>query len=149
MTFQKLIAEHEAIESLAHALIRMSVGAPRPHAAAEMLEELSQLVRDHLAEEDAMIYAVVERANGGRHHSAAAMSAETFEALKEDWGQYLYRWDHQHLVDDWRRFGTETVAMLERLNERVAAETAVLYSLAVHHDLLAPGDSRPEPRPRH
>lgn len=148
MTFQKLIAEHEAIEHLAHALIRLSAGAPRPNAAAEMLEELSQLVRDHLAEEDPIIYAAAERATG-RHQAAAAMCVDTFETLKEDWGQYLYRWDTAHLVRDWRRFGTETVAMLERLNERVAAETAVLYSLAVHHDLLAPGERRSEPPPRH
>jgi hypothetical protein len=110
-----------------------------------MLEDLSQLVRNHLSHEDPIVYETAEAVRDGRHGGSAAASLAAFEALKEDWGQYLYRWDPEHVARDWERFRDESVVMLERLNERVAAETAVLYSLAIHHQVLKPGVSRPEP----
>lgn len=139
MTYQTLLDEHAEIDRAVVALIDLATGAPRPSAAAAMLEELSVLVRDHLAHEDPILYATAAAAGGTRHDGITAASMVAFEALKDDWTQYLYRWDQAHIGRDWRRFGVETAVMMEQLTQRIAIETAILYSLAVHHRALAPG----------
>lgn len=145
MDYQTLIAEHEAIEHAAHALIRLTAGKPRPEMASHMLEDLAELVRDHLSHEDPIIYETGRLIAAGRHGDAAGASLAALEALKADWADYLLHWNPEAVANDWPRFAVDSLSMLERLKERVALETSVLYSLAVHHQVLAPGDSRPEP----
>jgi hypothetical protein len=137
VSFERLYADHLAIERVAKALL-MLVGATRPDPvqALRRLEQLTGLVRDHVAEEDPVIYATVEASERARHGHTAATLAEEFERLKEDWSDYCYRWDAAHVVADWAGFARETRAMLGRLQERVTWETSVLYALAVHHGVL-------------
>lgn len=145
MDYHTLIAEHEAIEHAAHALIRLTTGKPRPEMASHMLEDLADLVRDHLSHEDPIVYETAKAMAAGRHGGTATASLAAFEELKGDWGDYLLHWNPETVAGDWAQFAEESVHMLERLKERVAVETAVLYSLAVHHKVLEPGESRPEP----
>lgn len=138
MSYDRLMKDHEAIDTLADALSDIVAGPADPARAARLLEEMTALVRDHGALEATTLAATLDAAAHDRHHAAAASAMRDVAQLREDWTMYLYRWTRAAIASDWRRFGVETVAMMERMRERVARETGILYSLALHYDLIAP-----------
>ena len=140
MNYQQLIAEHDAIAAACDVVTAIAAHAPpRPADATKGLELLAHLLRDHLAGEDEVIYQTLLRARGGRHAETAARMGEQLVRLKEDWESYLYRWDAAQVAAAWPAFADETADMLGRIRERVTFETMVLYSLAVHLEVVPTG----------
>jgi hypothetical protein len=138
MDYSGLVADHEAIDQVVQRLLRMiRAGDARPTVAARILETLAEMIRDHLAVEDPIIYATVAATSGARHEPIAKASVGELEMLKEDWVQYLYRWDVERIAADWPAFSADTGAILGRVSDRVSRETAILYSLAVHYNVIA------------
>lgn len=138
MSYERLIRDHEAIDALIVALVDLTRGPADPARAAGLLEELTVTVRDHGALEADTLAATLDAAARDRHHAAAAAAMRDVRQLRHDWTMYLYRWTRATIAADWGRFGVETVVMMERMHERVARETGILYSLALHYDLIAP-----------
>jgi hypothetical protein len=137
LNYQTLVDEHDAIELASDALIMIARSdAPRPAAASDLLEHLARLVRDHLAHEDPVVYETIEAVKGGRHDLSATTSLAALDELRYGWTQYLYRWERDSVAARWEQFGDQREDMLGKVHARVAAETAVLYSLAVHHGIL-------------
>ena len=139
MSYDRLVREHEAIDALAEALVTATRGRVDGAAAAGQLERLAVLIRDHMAVEELTLAATLDAASRDRHHAAAAAAMRDVERLRDDWTLYLYRWTPAAIAAEWRRFGIETAAMMERVRDRVANETGILYSLALHYRLIAPG----------
>ena len=138
VTYRKLIAEHDAIDAAAYVVLSLTRrDARRPVEAAKALEMLAQLLRDHLSGEDAVIYQTILASRGGRHADMAEQMQVELERLKDDWETYLYRWDAVRIDTEWNGFVRDTEAMLSRIRERVTMETMVLYSLALHLDVIA------------
>lgn len=136
-----LIRQRQAIDAAAQGVLTLTdTIVPQPAEAARALGTLAVLVRDHLAQEDPVIYDTVLAIQRTRHADAAAMSASEFEALKRDWTGYILRWDEVTITTHWPGFVDETKSMLERLRTRVRSETAILYSLAEHCGVIAAGD---------
>jgi hypothetical protein len=143
LDYDTLVAQHEAIDAATQVLLALSVKTvPRPVEAASMLSVLAVLVRDHLSAEDPVIYETVAVTCGTRHGEAAALSAREFERLKHDWTDYLRRWTAPAIAANWVGFVEESHGMLGRLRERVMRETAILYSLAHHYEVVGDGSSR-------
>ncbi len=138
MSYDRLIQEHDAIEALTDALVALVAGPPATAEAAALLERVAALIRDHMADEEQTLAATLDAAARDRHHAAAANAMRDVEQLREDWALYLYRWTRVAIAADWGRFAVETRAMMERVGERVARETGILYSLALHYRLIAP-----------
>ena len=140
MTYLDLMADHHVMEALAQELLDLTrAPAQQIDAASDTLQMLAQAVRDHLAVEDPMLYATAIAADGSRHDGIVTATIDDLEALKECWARYLYRWDRLHITRQWALFGEETRIMLEQLKDRVARETAILYSLALHHGVIQVG----------
>ena len=141
MDHATLIAQHDTIDAAAQVLIALTDRpTPQPTEASRHLGLLAALVRDHLSIEDPIIYATVVATRETRHGGAATLAAGELDELKQDWTHYLYRWDNGAIAADWLGFVEHSRAMLERLRDRVAAETAILYSLAEHYAVIAAGD---------
>lgn len=136
-SFARLVREHDAIAHRADLLIALAGDRPAVAVAAEELRELGSMVHEHLEQEDAAIFASVDAVAHSRHDTAVMAAAESFEALKRDWLTYIARWSELRIAADWAGFGAATRAMLPRLRARLDWETAVLYSLAVHHAVIA------------
>lgn len=137
MNYQQLIAEHDAIEAAAAAVIGLvTAGAPRPAEAAKGLERLATLLRDHLAGEDDVIHATVAASGDSRHAGLAEGMRAELATLANDWENYLYRWPTPRITREWAEFGRESIEVLGRIHDRVAFETLVLYSLALHHGVV-------------
>jgi hemerythrin-like domain-containing protein len=140
MDYSALVADHKAIDRLVQQLLEtVRAEEPRPVAAARILETLAETVRDHLAVEDPIIYATVNATRGARHASTVEASVAELETLKEDWIGYLYRWEADSVTANWDGFAGETEELLSRLRDRVQRETAILYSLALHYEVIQPG----------
>lgn len=138
MDYAGLVADHEAIDQLVQHLLKLiRSGSARPATAARILETLAAMIRDHLEVEDPVIYATAAAAAGERHEPVVTASVTELESLKEDWAQYLYRWDAERIEADWPAFSADTGNILGRLSDRVGRETAILYSLAVHYNVIA------------
>ncbi len=137
MNYQQLIAEHDAIEAAATAVIDIvHAETPRPDAATHALEALATLLRDHLTGEEDVIHATLAATRGGRHAALAdRMRAELIE-LSEDWEGYLYRWHAPRIEREWGGFCRESTDVLGRIHDRVSFETLILYSLALHHGVV-------------
>ncbi|MGJ3629406.1 hypothetical protein AB5I41_25830 [Sphingomonas sp. MMS24-JH45] len=138
MSYHRLIRDHEAIDALIEALVDLHRGAADPAGAVRVMEQLTVTVRDHGALEADTLAATLDAAARDRHHAAAAAAMRDVVAWREDWTMYLYRWTGTAIAADWQRFGVETAVMMERMRARVATETGILYSLALHYDLIAP-----------
>lgn len=138
MSYDRLMREHEAIEALADALASAARGAAAPDVASKLLGRLAMAIRDHMAAEEGTLAATLDAALRNRHHAAAASAMLDVEYLREDWTAYLYRWTREGIAADWQRFATETLAIMERIRDRLARETGILYSLALHYRLIAP-----------
>jgi outer membrane PBP1 activator LpoA protein len=139
MSYDRLIREHEAIDALTDALVVLVDGNPAVDDGAALLERLARVIRDHMAVEERTLAATLDAASHDRHHAAAVSAMRDVEELREDWTLYLYRWTPAAIAADWARFGMETRIMMARLHDRVAQETGILYSLALHYRLIAPG----------
>lgn len=138
MNYRNLIADHEAIEAAAFIVVTLvRPDVPRPRDAIKALHLLAHLLRDHLAGEDVVIYHTVLAAQGGRHADTAARMRDELDRLREDWEAYLYRWGADRIVGEWTEFALQTGAILSRIRERVTFETMILYSLALHLDVVA------------
>lgn len=136
MSYDRLIREHDAIAALTDALVRSVNGAPAAGEAASLLERLASIIRDHVANEEPTLAATLDVASRDRHHAAAVSAMRDVEELREDWTLYIYRWTRTAMAADWARFGLETRAMAKRVHDRVGQETGILYSLALHYDLI-------------
>ena len=135
-----LIAQHDAIDAATQTLLALIANrASQPAEASRVLGLLATLVRDHLRFEDPVIYETVVATSDTRHGAIAAMSAEEFARLKQDWTRYLARWKEAEVAADWEGFVADSRPMLERLRERVAVETMILYSLAEHYGVIDAG----------
>jgi hypothetical protein len=140
MEYSALVADHEAIDRLVQQLlVTVRAENPRPATAARILEALAETVRDHLAAEDPVIYATVNATRGARHASTVEASVAELDALKEEWIGYLYRWEADSVSANWDAFVTHTEELLPRLSDRVQRETSILYSLALHYEVIQPG----------
>ena len=140
MTYLELMDDHTVIEGLGQELLELVCCAtPQADAASATLEMLAEIVRDHLAVEDPLIYQTAIAVDGGRLGALVTASIDDLAELKDCWTRYLYRWDRDHVARAWAVFGKETVTMLGQLDDRVARETAILYSLALHHGVIVPG----------
>jgi hypothetical protein len=140
MDYSALVADHEAIDRLVQQLLEtVRAKEPRPAAAARILETLAETVRDHLAVEDPVIYATVNATRGARHASTVEASVAELNVLKDDWTGYLYRWEADSVTANWDTFVVETEALMSRLSDRVKRETSILYSLALHYEVIQPG----------
>ncbi|PZU09812.1 hypothetical protein [Sphingomonas sp.] len=140
MEYSALIADHETIDRLTQHLLKLvRSGNSRPETAAQVLDMLAMAIRDHLATADPIIHATAAAANGARHEPAARASVAELDMLREDWAQYLYRWDAPRIMANWDDFSEETSVVLRRVSDSVNRETAVLYSLAVHYDVIQAG----------
>ena len=113
---------------------------PRPAEASKALEVLALLLRDHLGREDPIIYRTVLAAQGERHALAANRMASDLDVLREDWTSYLYRWDENHVLENWDGFVEDSLGMLTRIRHRVMLETTVLYSLAAFYAVIETND---------
>lgn len=140
MNYLQLIAEHDAIEAACDVAAALAARSPaRPADATKALELLAHLLRDHLEGEDEVIYQTLLRARGGRHAEVAGRMGEELARLRDDWESYLYRWDAEHVAAAWPAFADETADMLGRIGERVTFETMILYSMAVHLEVVPTG----------
>lgn len=138
--YYALIAQRQAVQCEVDALVALAHSSvARADEAGRSLSRLAALVQDHIAHSDPVILLAVEAEQGGRHQSRAQQSLAAIEAVKDEWCEYLYHWDRAAIAADWAGFATGTADFLGLVQARVEAEMAILYSLAIHHRILAPG----------
>ncbi len=137
MSFERLVAEHDRIDSVAQALGRMILHAvPSVNAILATRALLSTELTAHLAHEDSAIY---PRLLAGGCESVAQTAhefAEEFELLAHDWQIYLDEWDAESITADWAEFCNQTSAVMARLHSRIDRENALLYPAALQAGVI-------------
>ncbi len=127
----RLIDEHERI-ARAVAALRARVGdsAGQVDAVMASLRDLSIELANHLAYEDSFLYPMLADDSHDRSRADAAAFVTEFDSLRDDWTLYLREWTDDCVAADWDHFASVTLAMLDRLDLRVARENAILYPRA-------------------
>jgi hypothetical protein len=139
LNYNELLAQHHAIVALCRSLLVCVAARPvRPQAAFALLHELTCLILQHVEVEDPVIYETMTIAAGDRYENAAQESRAELERLGEDWSDYLYRWPPAQIESAWTDFAAESSAILPRIESRLKYESGVLYSLALHYNVIAP-----------
>ena len=131
MDYQRLIAEHDEIDQLCHALMStVTTEQPDLDAILRTRGDLGAALGAHLAHEDSFIYPGMAARRGDPAAVAAAFVAE-FAGLTHDWPLYLAEWSAECIAGDWTTFRNETVAIVRRLRARVRRESEALYPAAL------------------
>ena len=137
MNYETLAIERAELQLAIDRLIaRTRAEKPQPIDASRELRRLVALVHTHLSHAEPMVYAAAAAARGSRHAAVAKDALAELATLKEEWCDYLYRWNGAAIASDWPRFADETAALLSPLNARIRSELAILFSLAVHLGLM-------------
>ena len=112
MSYQRLVAEHDRMEVMIDTIIALTEASPAaPAAASRELVSLATLVRDHLREEDELLYRTIAKASQRPSAEAEQLIFE-FEALKADWGDHIRGWGRECIAADWNGLRQETAAVL-------------------------------------
>lgn len=143
MSYERLIAEHALIDA---ALVRLqglvAEATPDLPAVTIALADLSTELSQHLAHEDSFLYPGLIRSQHPRARGVARRFAQDFAALRSDWNLYLREWIADCIAADWDAFRVETAAMIARLDQRVKAENALLYTEALRTGAILLRDRR-------
>lgn len=136
MSYQRLLAEHDAIEALAASLEAVLAGAASNAAAAvALLEGLTLAIEEHHRGEQAVYCRL--RASGG---PAAAELIEGLaphcDAQDAEWQTYIGDWGPDCIAADWEVFRGETIAVLARLHERLRKEASTIYPVALQRGAI-------------
>ena len=137
MSYQRLIAEHDAIDALAAALGTMlDRPTAEPEAVVALLSELAMAIEEHRRNAHRIVY---QRLLDGSNAAAAvtvAHFAEQFGVLEVEWHAYLGDWGADCIAADWEQFGVETRAALDHLLRRLRNEAAVIYPIALQRGAI-------------
>lgn len=137
MSYGRLMDDHAAIDALIADLLQVATRPERPMLASIVLERLAVAIRDHRAAEDAVLDATLERSAGDRHAAAAVAAMRDLCEVEEAWMLYLYRWSPGAVAARWPAFCSDTSILMPEIRRELAREGGILYSLAIHYDLLA------------
>lgn len=130
----QLIDDHEALTGATKNLITLvSQAQSCATTAYKQLCSFRDLLDTHLKAEADFIYADELRKDPSRLNNEVAAFEQAFSDLRNDWGAYLLRWSENTIASDWSKFSDETARMMGRLLERIEAENAVLYPLALQY----------------
>lgn len=132
MSYERLIREHDGIAKLL-ARIEDIAQADRQQTTqvVNLLDELNAAITTHLHNEDALFVTQLINTAPGSKRYAPAEFIDNLTILRQDLRDYLYEWNPECVTLDWPGFCEETVAMTARVKTRVAAETELLYPLAL------------------
>ncbi|MDO6415807.1 hypothetical protein Q4F19_15555 [Sphingomonas sp. BIUV-7] len=137
MNYASLVAAQLAIDRFVQQLLDLvRARDARPAAAAFTLEMLAAALRDHFAVEDAVVLETIAATKDARHALAAQAAQAEREALKTDWARYQDRWADAQIAVDWSGFSADSIALLGPFRERMNRAAAILYSLALHYDVI-------------
>lgn len=139
ITFQQLVADHDAIEALARAL---AASVAEPGGEDELvlggkLDGLARQVEEHLARESGLVEPMVGQLRAGGGEAEADRLTGDLDRLKTDWRTYLDRWTPARIRADRDGFRVATGAMMPRLAAQVRLESEVLYAPALQKSLIA------------
>ena len=138
MSYERLVAEHSAIDKLCRRLERaVEISQPDGVGAAALLGQLSLAVGEHLAAEDRSVYAPLIGAKHDKPWRAEVDFEAAFQELRADWQTYLAEWVSTDTIEsDWPTFAEETRAMMVRLRQRVRDETDLIYPMAMQRGYI-------------
>lgn len=132
LSFERLIREHRYIARLSARLrhaIGLGVDAPAAHGA---MHALSACLIEHLEAEDAQIYPRLMLSRDAGAAEAARIAIERFQTLKSDWVAHMGRWTPAEIAGNRPSFDAATLAILDRLDARIAQENDLLYPMALN-----------------
>ncbi len=129
--YQTLIAEHDRLDGFAINMMAIVAGPRNPDGAIAARATLSIDLEDHLSREDSFLYDRLLEKEGDAFSQAVGAFHRDFANLTRDWVDYLRGWDADRVSADWSSFAQDTLSIMHRLRERIAAENDLLYPLAL------------------
>ena len=123
-----LLAEHRELEEQAARLQRIvALEVADPAAVAAARWRMAQLLFDHCANEDRLVYDRL-LASGDANATVLAWSfRREHGALSPAFNQYIAEWPVARVAREWQSFQQATREVLEALAARIACEEVSLY----------------------
>lgn len=131
-SFASLAADHAGIARDAAEIRRQAAcGADAADTARAAIVVLSDHLRDHLMAEDSVVYRRLLACRDEGVADTARAARRSFATLAHDWQWFVSHWTMEAINEDPVAFSTDTAALLDRLDARIAFEEGALYPLAV------------------
>jgi CheY-like chemotaxis protein len=131
ISYKRLLDEHDQIERALTELVEFSRSDdPDVGIAAEMVSELAKLVKEHLEQEDGLVYARIILSEGPGAADKALSLLEDFAELRKDWTEYVGGWTAGAIASEPSAFRDETSHMAARVKRRVLQENVLLCGYA-------------------
>lgn len=138
MSYERLVAEHDAIERLLVDLERVARAIlPDPIGGAVHLRALGLALAEHSANEESAVYTRLLDTPDTDTSRAAAEFSRSYAGLASEVACYLGEWTVECMTADWEGFVAATLAIVERIRERIQRETATIYMLALRRGTIA------------
>lgn len=127
-TISELCDEHRKLEALAAQLLKI-VAAPVADAAsvAGVRWQMAQALLDHCRGEDAAIYDKLLSSGDREATELAWRFRREFGMLSAAYTSYISDWPVDRINRNWIGFRADTVALMAKLDERIASEEGELY----------------------
>lgn len=126
-----LLAEHRELEEQAARLQRIvALEVADPAAVAAARWRMAQLLFDHCANEDRLIYDRLLSSGDAAATALAWTYRREHGALSPAFNQYIAEWPVARVAREWRDFQKATREILQALAARIACEETSLYAEA-------------------
>jgi hypothetical protein len=136
MSYQRLLAEHDAIEALAGSLESvLDGGAPDALAAVALLEDLASAIEEHHREEQ-VVYGRLCASGDPLATELVAAFVRQCDSQDAEWRAYIGDWGRDCIAADWETFRAETGAVIARLHQRLRAEASTIYPVALQRGVI-------------
>ncbi|KQM97792.1 hypothetical protein ASE85_12935 [Sphingobium sp. Leaf26] len=127
---KQLTDEHEELAVIALELRRL-MGKQEPDIEAVTRERwrLGYRLAIHLAREDKHVYPELKRHTDARIATLATAYEAEMGSLDQQYRDYMARWNSGGITTHWQGFCTETLAIIDALENRIAREEQELYPM--------------------
>ena len=132
-SYQKLIADHDAIQQAARVLVEDLARYRQSDAAkaAASVARIAAMVERHIEQEDAVMATLEGRTDAAAWGSSWEAVRSSFEDLRSRWVTFIEHWNAHRIGENWAEFRLSARAVLARLQDQVERETELFYSAAL------------------
>ncbi|EZP69937.1 Hemerythrin HHE cation binding domain protein [Sphingomonas paucimobilis] len=138
MDLHQLQSQHDALDILADAFLRLIADDRAPRTLGTLRWQYARQLMAHLALEDQFFYPAMQRQAHLPLRDVAARLQTEMAPLAQSFSHYLARWSDDRIAREWPDFCRESRQMINAMINRMRKEEKLLMPLLAQAGLMPP-----------